>query len=117
MKDREAQPVSAIKVTFVEDDGTERAFDDAETGQSLMELGRAHDVRGILADCGGACACATCHVYVDPDWVERVGPPDEIEAEMLDMVSDLQKPNSRLSCQVRLTDALDGLRVTVAPSF
>jgi 2Fe-2S ferredoxin len=104
-----------IMVTFVQEDGAVREIADAAPGQSLMEVGRAHDVTGILADCGGACACATCHVYVDEDWVERVGPPDDIEAEMLDMVSDVAKPNSRLSCQIRLVDALNGLRVTVAP--
>lgn len=108
--------MTALTVTFVEDDGTVRTIENVETGQSLMEVGRENGVAGILADCGGACACATCHVYVDADWLDKVGPPDEIEAEMLDMVSDVARASSRLSCQVKLTEALDGLRVTVAPN-
>ncbi|ETI61181.1 ferredoxin [Sphingobium sp. C100] len=107
--------MSQIKVTFIEDDGTERVVDNAQTGQSLMEVGRSNSVAGILADCGGACACATCHVYIDPDWVDAVGAADEIETDMLDMTGEVQKDNSRLSCQIFLTEALDGLKVTVAP--
>ena len=107
--------MTSLTVTFVEPGGAEKTISDASDDQTLMEVGRAHGVEGILADCGGACACATCHVYVDADWWEKVGPPDDVEAEMLDMVSDLAKPNSRLSCQIRLNDALDGLKVTVAP--
>jgi 2Fe-2S ferredoxin len=107
--------VSSIKVTFAQLDGSEEVIDNAETGRSLMEVARERGVPGILADCGGGCACATCHVYVDEQWWQAVGGPDEIENEMLDMVSDLHKPTSRLSCQIKLTDELDGLRVTVAP--
>ena len=107
--------MSSIKVTFAQSDGSEQAIDDAEVGRSLMEVAREHGVPGILADCGGGCACATCHVYVDEQWREAVGSPDEIESEMLDMVSDLHQPNSRLSCQIKLKSELDGLRVTVAP--
>lgn len=104
-----------IKVAFVEEDGTVRTIEDARVGQSLMEAGRTHDVAGILADCGGACACATCHVYVDPEWMDVVGPANEIELDMLDMTGDVQKENSRLSCQVQLTTEMDGLKVKVAP--
>ena len=107
--------MGSLTVTFVESDGTVRTFPDADMDQSLMELGRSNGVKGILADCGGACACATCHVYVDPEWQELVGPPDDIEIEMLDMISDVQRDNSRLSCQIRLRPDLDGLKVTVAP--
>lgn len=107
--------MGGVTVTFVEDSGVEKTLDVAP-GQSLMEAGRSNGVEGILADCGGACSCATCHVYVDENWLEKVGAPDDIEAEMLDMVSDVAKPNSRLSCQVQLSAALDGLRVTVAPN-
>jgi len=107
--------VSSIKVTFAQSDGSEQTIDDAELGRSLMEVAREHGVPGILADCGGGCACATCHVYVDEQWREAVGTPDEIENEMLDMVSDLREPNSRLSCQIKLKAELDGIRVTVAP--
>ena len=109
--------MSGLTVTFVEDGETVRTIENVAPNQSLMEVGRANGVEGILADCGGACACATCHVYVDPDWLDRVGAPDVIEAEMLDMVSDLHRANSRLSCQIRLGQELDGLKVTVAPVF
>ncbi len=105
-----------ISVTFVEADGTERVVNDVNVDQSLMEVGRGAGVEGITADCGGACACATCHVYIDESWRELVGEPDDVEAMTLDMANN-PKPESRLSCQVRLSDALDGLRVTVAPAF
>ena len=105
-----------VTITFVEEDGTERRFENVDTAQSLMEVGRTNSVTGILADCGGACACATCHVYVDQDWMEKVGEADQIETEMLDLVSEFQKPNSRLSCQIRLREELDGLKVAVAPT-
>jgi 2Fe-2S ferredoxin len=106
--------MSALTVTFVEEDGTVRELS-AETGQSLMQAGKDAGVEGILADCAGSCACATCHVYVDDNWYAAVGAPDAIEAEMLDMVADVRKPNSRLSCQIKLTGALNGIKVTVAP--
>lgn len=96
--------------------GTVHRLIDGEDGQSLMELARAHGVEGIMADCGGACSCATCHVFVEPDYWDKVGEPDEIEFAMLDMVADVARPTSRLSCQIKLSDALDGLTVTVAPS-
>jgi 2Fe-2S ferredoxin len=107
--------MGSLKVTFVQTDGVERKIEDAKDGWSLMEVARANDVAGILADCGGGCACATCHVYVDPEWAAAVGAPDELEAEVLDMVSDVRQATSRLSCQVKLTPALDGIKVTVAP--
>ena len=106
--------MSALTVTFVEEDGTVKTLS-GETGQSLMQVGKDAGVEGILADCAGSCACATCHVYVDDEWYAKVGAPDAVEAEMLDMVDDVRKPNSRLSCQIKLTEALNGLKVTVAP--
>jgi 2Fe-2S ferredoxin len=106
--------MSALTVTFTEDNGTVKELS-GETGQSLMQVGRDAGVEGILADCAGSCACATCHVYVDDEWYAKVGAPDAVEAEMLDMVDDVRKPNSRLSCQIKLTEALNGLKVTVAP--
>jgi len=106
--------MSALTVTFVEEDGTVKTLS-GETGQSLMQVGKDAGVEGILADCAGSCACATCHVYVDDEWYAAVGAPDAVEAEMLDMVADVRKDNSRLSCQIKLTAALDGLKVTVAP--
>jgi 2Fe-2S ferredoxin len=105
-----------IKVTFVQLDGVEKTITDGEVGESLMELARANGVEGILGDCGGGCACATCHVYVDEPWMEVVGKPDDIEDMTLDMVSDVHKANSRLCCQIRLTPEMDGLRMHVAPS-
>lgn len=79
-------------------------------GSNLMELARAHGVPGIDGDCGGNCACGTCHVIVDPAWVEKLDPRSEEEDRMLGMTDGLQ-PTSRLACQLRATAALDGLLV------
>lgn len=98
------------KVTFVDPDGTRRAVE-APLGWTVMEAAVKNDVPGIEAECGGACACATCHVYVDEAWMEAVGPAEPMEADMLDFASDL-RPNSRLSCQIKLAPELDGLVVT-----
>lgn len=84
----------------------------AQDGISLMENARRANVRGIVAECGGACACATCHVHVADDWLLAVGEPDAMERDMLDFAADL-RPNSRLSCQIRVTAALDGLIVYI----
>ncbi len=108
--------MAGLKVTFVQADGVEKTIDDLTPGQSLMEAGRFHGVAGIVGDCGGSCACATCHVYVEPDWLARVGPPDEIEFATLDMASDVLPERSRLCCQIQMRPELDGLRLTVAPS-
>jgi 2Fe-2S ferredoxin len=108
--------MGGVAVTFIDTNGVERVVPDAEEGLSLMEVGKANGVEGIYADCGGSCSCATCHVYVDPAWMDEVGPGDEIEAAMLDMVSDIAQPNSRLSGQIKVSRALDGLRGTVAPT-
>lgn len=105
-----------ITVTLVQQDGQAVVIDDATVGDSLMEVAKARGVDGILGDCGGGCACATCHVYVDAAWRDIVGAPDEIEAMTLDMVADIARENSRLSCQIRIRAELDGLRVTVAPN-
>jgi 2Fe-2S ferredoxin len=105
--------MSSIKVTFVQSDGTEKTIENTKPGRSVMEIGRDNGVPGILGDCGGGCSCATCHVYVSAEWQDRVGPPDDIESQMLDMTSNMQS-NSRLSCQIKLQPELDGLRVTVA---
>ena len=105
----------AIKVTWIQNDGVVRTLENLEPGRSLMEVARDAGVVGILGDCGGACACATCHVYVDPEWLAVVGLPDEIEAATLDGVSSVLRSNSRLSCQIQIRPELDGLKVTVAP--
>jgi len=73
---------------------------------------RQNDVAGILADCGGSCSCATCHVYIDPAWVDRLPPRQEMEDSMLELAFDVQ-PNSRLSCQITVSDDMDGLVVTL----
>jgi 2Fe-2S ferredoxin len=98
-------------VTFIEQNGTVHKVE-AENGQTLMETAIKHDVPGIIAECGGACACATCHVYVDEAWAEKSGQASEMEEDMLDFAADV-RPTSRLSCQIRISDALDGLVVSI----
>jgi 2Fe-2S ferredoxin len=107
--------MSLISVTLVQQDGVEVTINDAVVGDSLMETARSHGVVGILGDCGGGCACATCHVYMEPEWADIVGAPDDIEDMTLDMVSHVRKETSRLSCQIKLSPELDGLRAAVAP--
>jgi len=102
------------QITFIDFDGTQTTVD-AELGQSLMEAATQNDVDGIDADCGGACACATCHVYIDKAWMEKVGRPTDLEAEMLDVAEEVED-NSRLACQVPVTAELDGLRVSTPES-
>ena len=100
------------KIIFIDFEGTERSVD-ANVGDSVMEAATTNDLPGIDADCGGACACATCHVYVHEDWTHIVGKPEELEAEMLDVAEEV-KDNSRLSCQIMVTQEMDGL-VIVTP--
>jgi 2Fe-2S ferredoxin len=97
------------KITYVEYGGTEHVLD-VQPGSSVMQGAVANNVRGIIAECGGACSCATCHVYVDPTWQEKLGEKNANEAALLEEVCDA-KPNSRLSCQIKVTPALDGLVV------
>ena len=103
-----------MAITFVSHDGTAQVVE-AEVGLSVMKAARNADVPNIDADCGGACACATCQVFVDPEWFEATGPMSEEEDAMLDLAVQRQ-PTSRLSCQIQVTKALDGLRVTVPES-
>lgn len=86
---------------------------DAKAGSSVMENAIRGNIRGIDAECGGSCACATCHVYVDEAFVDRLPPADEMESELLDGVASERLPNSRLSCQLMVTAELDGLTVRV----
>jgi 2Fe-2S ferredoxin len=102
------------KITYVTQAGQQTTLD-VSVGMSVMRAAVANAVPGIDADCGGSCACATCHVYVDPAWVDRVPAPEGAEKDMLDFVLDRQ-PNSRLSCQIEVTEALDGLVVTTPVS-
>ena len=99
------------KITYIDSAGTARTID-AEVGSTVMETAIKNDVPGIEAECGGACACATCHVYVDETWRERTGGPSPMEEDMLDFGFDV-RASSRLSCQIKVSDALDGLTVTV----
>jgi ferredoxin, 2Fe-2S len=105
-----------LKVKMTDTQGVVHNFDDVEEGTSLMELGKQNGVAGIMGDCGGGCACATCHIYVDQSWWETVGEPDEIEYAMLDMVADVMKDTSRLGCQIKMKSELDGIQVVVAPA-
>ena len=99
------------KITFIAHDGTQ--FDvEAENGSTVMENAIRNAVPGIEAECGGACACATCHVYVDEAWSDTVGQPEAMEEDMLDFAYDV-RPTSRLSCQIKVRDELDGLVVKV----
>jgi 2Fe-2S ferredoxin len=101
------------KITIVAFDGTR--FDvDAENGSTVMENAIRNSVPGIEAECGGACACATCHVHVAPDWLDKLPAPRDDEQEMLDHEAIAPTPTSRLSCQLLWTPALDGLVVELA---
>ena len=99
------------KLVFLTPEG-ERFEIDAPNGTTAMENAVKHDVPGIEAECGGACACATCHVYVDEAWTAKTGEPEPMEEDMLDFAYEPQ-PNSRLSCQIKMRDDLDGLVLTV----
>ena len=99
------------KITIVSFDGTRHEID-AENGSTVMENAIANQVDGIEAECGGACACATCHVYVDDGFAAVVGAPEAMEEDMLDFAYEV-KPTSRLSCQIRVRDELEGLVVSV----
>ncbi len=96
-------------ITFIDAHGESRTVE-AEVGSTVMETAIRNAIPGIEAECGGACACATCHVYVDDAWTAAVGPAEPMEEDMLDFAFDV-RPNSRLSCQIRIRDDLDGLIV------
>lgn len=97
-------------VTFIDAKGTSRSVD-APEGMSVADAALNNQVPGIEADCGGFCACATCHVYLDDEWLAKVPPADELEAAMLDTEAVDRRANSRLACQLRLSDALEGIIV------
>ena len=102
------------KITYIQFDGSESVID-VKSGLTVMEGAVKNNVNGIDADCGGACACATCHVFVDEAWVQKVGEKSAMEESMLDFAENVQ-PNSRLSCQIKVTDELDGLVVRLPES-
>lgn len=103
--------VVVAKITYIEFDGTERVLE-VPAGLSLMKAAVDNSVQGIIGDCGGNCSCATCHVYIDPAWVDRINAKEEMEELLLEEVCD-PLPNSRLACQVKVSDALEGLVVRV----
>ena len=101
-------------ITFIDAQGESRTVE-AETGSTVMETAIRNAIPGIEAECGGACACATCHVYVDEAWQDKTGSTSAMEDSMLDFAENVE-PNSRLSCQIKVSDALDGLVVRMPES-
>jgi len=97
---------------FQQPDGQRRDVT-AESGISVMQAAITANIRGIDAECGGACACATCHVYLAEDWLDRVPPRAEDETDMLESVAAEARPGSRLACQIMITPELDGLAITI----
>jgi 2Fe-2S ferredoxin len=102
-------------IFFIQPDGQQQSVD-VTAGQSVMQAAIAASVPGIVADCGGACTCATCHGYVDEQWVARVPPASPDELDMIDAGCLDALPNSRLTCQIRLSEDLDGLVIRLPPS-
>lgn len=102
------------RVTYIESNGEQHQVN-LENGQSIMQGALDNLIEGILGECGGCCSCATCHCYVDETWLEKVGAPDDMEKDMLDSVVDPQS-SSRLSCQIQMSDDLDGLVVRLPES-
>ena len=102
------------KITYIEHSGAEHTVD-VKTGLSVMEGAIKNNIPGIDADCGGACACATCHVYVDEAWASKTGEKSAMEESMLDFAENVE-PSSRLSCQIKVTDDLEGLTVRMPES-
>ncbi len=101
------------KITYIDNDGAARTVE-AEVGSTVMETAVNNDVPGILATCGGSCSCATCHVYVDEEWFDKLPAPELEELDMLDTAHDLE-PTSRLSCQIAVSEELNGLTVKTPP--
>jgi 2Fe-2S ferredoxin len=98
------------KITYIEHNGTKHEVE-VPTGLTVMEGARDNGIPGIEADCGGACACSTCHVYVDPGWVGKLPAKEDMEEDMLDFAFQPDPERSRLTCQLKVSDALDGLVV------
>lgn len=100
------------KIIFIDTDGSRKEVE-VKSGYTVMEGAMDNGVDGIIAECGGACACATCHSYIDEAWLDKLPPMDDMEDSMLDVAYE-RRDNSRLTCQIEVTDALDGLVVHVA---
>jgi 2Fe-2S ferredoxin len=99
-----------VLVTYIEHNGTQHPTE-VRNGDSVMQGAVTNLIEGIVAECGGALACATCHCYVDDAWIDRVGPPSETERQMLECTASETRLGSRLSCQIAVSDALSGLVV------
>ena len=98
------------KITYITFDGSKHTVE-VPIGLTVMEGARDNNIPGIEADCGGACACSTCHVYIDEDWINKLPPVDDIEKDMLDFAFEPDENSSRLTCQIEVTEKLDGLIV------
>src|ERR1700692_545598 len=98
-----------VKITFIDSAGTTRTVE-GEVGATVMETAIKHGVPETEAECGGSCACSPCHVYIDEGWREKVGEPSPMEEDMLDFAFEV-KPNSRLSCQIKVSEGFEGLTV------
>jgi len=103
-----------IKITFIEHNGTEHVVE-SDAGKSLMQVAISNGVPGIVADCGGCLACATCHAYIDPAWVDKLPPKSKDEADLLETCMSPQE-NSRLTCQINVKPELDGIVVRLPES-
>ncbi|WP_414901791.1 2Fe-2S iron-sulfur cluster-binding protein [Sphingomonas flavalba] len=103
-----------MKITFIEYNGAVHVVE-GEAGQSVMDLAVKHGIPGVVGDCGGACACATCHIHVDPRWLAATGEAGDMETSLLEFARD-PDANSRLSCQIKVSPALDGLIVHLPES-
>lgn len=101
-----------VKVNVTNNNGTQQSIE-AEAGLTLMEALRAANVQGVVAECGGSMSCATCHVVVDANWLTATGETSDIEDDMLDCTTTERELGSRLSCQIKLSDELDGLKVSI----
>lgn len=102
------------KITYISHDGNDKEVD-VDSGSTLMIAAIDNGIDGIVAECGGACSCATCHIYIDDAWIDKVPPASSTETDMLDCVLE-PKANSRLSCQITVDDSLDGLIVRLPES-
>lgn len=100
-----------MKITFIESDGTAHEVA-ATAGWSLMENAVKNGVPGLLAECGGSATCGTCRIYIDPEWSTKIEPPHDDELALLDYVNE-DDPNARLSCQIKMSEVLDGISVSM----
>lgn len=101
-------------IFYIQTDGSEQVID-ADEGQSIMEVAVQNGIKGIEAECGGACSCATCHAYIDSEWRDQIAEPDEMELDMLEFAYRTNE-DSRLTCQIKIRENMDGLRVRIPVS-